>query len=352
MALEIASFINDLVSANPPGSDGKSQGDDHLRLIKNVLQATFPGAIAARKFRESTDSAADTLTWQLFRNRATPTVNDLIASYAISGNSSTGVERVYARLQAKILDPTNGSEDASWLMKTMVAGAETIIGEFNSSRPVTSQEFFASNTWNRPQGCRKIRVRGCGSGGGSGGINGAAGGLCAVTAGGGSGFSGETPFIDVTGIASIAFVLGNGGIAGTPTVQGGNGGALTMTINAIPYAWGGGLGSDPRAVSGNTTASMEGGAGGVGTNLIGWSMQGTTGVFSKLDNNLTSGAGGSSAFGTGGLARHSITVGQTANGIVGTGFGAGAGGAFNNGVNADQQGAAGLKGYALFEEYY
>jgi len=33
MALESASFISGLVSANPPGTDAISQGDDHLRLI-------------------------------------------------------------------------------------------------------------------------------------------------------------------------------------------------------------------------------------------------------------------------------------------------------------------------------
>ena len=42
MALESASFINDLVSANPPGSDTLAQADDHIRLIKGVLKSTFP----------------------------------------------------------------------------------------------------------------------------------------------------------------------------------------------------------------------------------------------------------------------------------------------------------------------
>ncbi len=31
-----------LVNSNPTGSDGKAQGDDHLRLIKAVLQNSFP----------------------------------------------------------------------------------------------------------------------------------------------------------------------------------------------------------------------------------------------------------------------------------------------------------------------
>lgn len=51
MGLESATFISQLVSTNPVGAtDQKSQGDDHLRLIKSVLQSTFPnlsGAVTA-----------------------------------------------------------------------------------------------------------------------------------------------------------------------------------------------------------------------------------------------------------------------------------------------------------------
>ena len=47
MALESGTFLGDLVSSNPPGWDSESQGDDHLRLIKAVLQGTFPNASRA-----------------------------------------------------------------------------------------------------------------------------------------------------------------------------------------------------------------------------------------------------------------------------------------------------------------
>lgn len=44
MALETTTTISGLVSANPTAIDAVSQGDDHLRLIKSVLKATFPGS--------------------------------------------------------------------------------------------------------------------------------------------------------------------------------------------------------------------------------------------------------------------------------------------------------------------
>lgn len=50
MTVESATYINGLNSSNPASGDAKSEGDDHLRLIKSVLKATFPnldGAVTA-----------------------------------------------------------------------------------------------------------------------------------------------------------------------------------------------------------------------------------------------------------------------------------------------------------------
>jgi len=47
MALESATYIDGLVTTNPPGSDSISQGDDHLRLIKTVLKNSFPNVSTA-----------------------------------------------------------------------------------------------------------------------------------------------------------------------------------------------------------------------------------------------------------------------------------------------------------------
>jgi len=47
MTVESASFVSGLTPAYPPGSDSISEGDDHIRLIKSVLQGTFPNANSA-----------------------------------------------------------------------------------------------------------------------------------------------------------------------------------------------------------------------------------------------------------------------------------------------------------------
>lgn len=47
MGLETATYINGLNSANPTATDPRSQGDDHLRLIKSTVKATFPNVTGA-----------------------------------------------------------------------------------------------------------------------------------------------------------------------------------------------------------------------------------------------------------------------------------------------------------------
>jgi len=43
MALESATYISELVDTNPAASDPVGQGDDHLKMIKTVLQTQFSG---------------------------------------------------------------------------------------------------------------------------------------------------------------------------------------------------------------------------------------------------------------------------------------------------------------------
>lgn len=47
MSLETATYISDLVTTNPTASDPKSQGDDHIRLVKSTIKTTFPNVTGA-----------------------------------------------------------------------------------------------------------------------------------------------------------------------------------------------------------------------------------------------------------------------------------------------------------------
>lgn len=47
MGLETATYIDGLVVTNPVAGDVVSQGDDHLRLLKSTIKATFPSISGA-----------------------------------------------------------------------------------------------------------------------------------------------------------------------------------------------------------------------------------------------------------------------------------------------------------------
>lgn len=53
MTIESASYLSGLVAANPAFDDDKSEGDDHIRLIKTVLLATLPN-LGGRAWRVQT----------------------------------------------------------------------------------------------------------------------------------------------------------------------------------------------------------------------------------------------------------------------------------------------------------
>jgi len=93
MSLESGNFLNDLVQANPASSDGKAEGDNHIRLVKKVLQNTFPNMTqalgkwntkSANYLMLATDNKA------IFRNSAS--INLTLTAAATLGNGwSVGI---------------------------------------------------------------------------------------------------------------------------------------------------------------------------------------------------------------------------------------------------------------------
>lgn len=67
MGLEAATYIASLNASNPVGStDAKSQGDDHLRLIKSTVKNSFPGVDKATYLHQArADVASATITADL-----------------------------------------------------------------------------------------------------------------------------------------------------------------------------------------------------------------------------------------------------------------------------------------------
>ena len=61
----------------------------------------------------------------LFRNSASPAANDLIGEVKFRGKDSGGAQVEYARIQGKILDPTDTSEGGALVFQTIQSGTET-----------------------------------------------------------------------------------------------------------------------------------------------------------------------------------------------------------------------------------
>lgn len=70
MALETGSFISDLNASNPQSTDSVAQADDHIRLIKSTVKATFPNVTGAvtkthTQLNNTLDKTGDTMTGAL-----------------------------------------------------------------------------------------------------------------------------------------------------------------------------------------------------------------------------------------------------------------------------------------------
>ncbi len=136
MALETGTYISALVSSNPPGTDGKSQGDDHLRLVKSTLGATFPNASRAFYFPDV--PAAKTTTYTIL-----PSDENAL----IFGDASAGDFTIFM--------PVGSSVFAGWKVSVMKSdsGANVVTVDGSSAETIngaatrTLKEQYALETY-------------------------------------------------------------------------------------------------------------------------------------------------------------------------------------------------------------
>ncbi len=93
MALETGTYTSDLVAANPTASDPKSQGDDHLRLVKATLKTTFAnitGAVTATHVEINKLTGATMTTAEL--NKLTGMTSTTVELNKLTGMTATTAE--------------------------------------------------------------------------------------------------------------------------------------------------------------------------------------------------------------------------------------------------------------------
>jgi hypothetical protein len=106
MALESSTYIDGLVATNPTGSDNIAQGDNHIRLIKETIKATFPNIAGAVSGTHTTINSAVTAANAATDANTASTIVKRDASgnftagtitAALTGNASTATALATAR---------------------------------------------------------------------------------------------------------------------------------------------------------------------------------------------------------------------------------------------------------------
>jgi hypothetical protein len=146
MGLEAGTSIAALNSSWPLGADVKSQGDDHIRLIKAALKTTFPGAAAAGFVTPITATEAElnrvsgvtSAIQTQIDTKAAKGANTDITSLAPSGTITTG----------GAITASSGGISATTGNITAVAG-QLISTQTGSATTGAGQVFLNGTTSNR-----------------------------------------------------------------------------------------------------------------------------------------------------------------------------------------------------------
>jgi len=170
MSLETALYIDGLVVANPSGpTDPKSQGDDHLRLIKTTLKNTFPnltGAMIATQAQLNALAVAGTkaivfatggVTKMLFVQAAAPTGwtksvaidnGALRVVSGVSGGTGGGTANFTTAFASRT--PAGANSAYSLAIADLPVHSHTQQGAFNTGTVSSDHtHFFSANSGGR-----------------------------------------------------------------------------------------------------------------------------------------------------------------------------------------------------------
>ena len=106
MALESTTYIDGLVATNPTGTDARSQGDDHIRLVKSAVRTTFPniaGAVTATHTELNLIDGYTGTTAELNYNDV-PTLGTVEASKTVTADAVGTTTNLKTKKQTEIVN--------------------------------------------------------------------------------------------------------------------------------------------------------------------------------------------------------------------------------------------------------
>lgn len=135
MALETATYISDLNASNPATTDPVEQGDDHLRLIKSTIKATFPNITGAVTATHTELNYVDALTSAAVGVSDTQTLtNKTLTSPAVTTPTITGTKEVRVAMAANAVDVATGN----YFTKTITGNTTFTVSNVPSSGTAAS----------------------------------------------------------------------------------------------------------------------------------------------------------------------------------------------------------------------
>ena len=136
-------YIDDLVSANPAVGDDVSEGDDHIRGIKNVLKLTFPSIDGAITATDTELNYVDGVTSAIQTQIDNKTTNATHSGEVTGSTALTIADNIVDEANLKVSNtPTNGyvltAQSGNTGGLTWAADNNTVYTHPNHSGEVTS----------------------------------------------------------------------------------------------------------------------------------------------------------------------------------------------------------------------
>ena len=143
MALESTTYIDGLVTTNPTGTDPRSQGDDHIRLVKSTIRSTFPnvsGAMTATHTELNLIDGYTGTTAELNYNDI-PTLGTVEASKTVTADAVGTTTNLKTKKQTEIVNAigtVSGATAINFALGNVVTAVLASGGSFTISNAPTS----------------------------------------------------------------------------------------------------------------------------------------------------------------------------------------------------------------------
>ena len=143
MALESTTYIDGLVATNPTGTDARSQGDDHIRLVKSAIRTTFPniaGAVTATHTELNLIDGYTGTTAELNYNDV-PTLGTVEASKTVTADAVGITKKLKTQEQTEIVNAVgtvSGATAINFALGNVATAVLASGGSFTISNAPTS----------------------------------------------------------------------------------------------------------------------------------------------------------------------------------------------------------------------